>query len=903
MAWLPDKYQSLRDLLRRGDVEADLRDEMTHHLEAQVEANLAAGMTKAEADAEARRRFGDAVRYQREASREDRSLRRSDRRQESFTVARQEIRRAWRSLRRTPSFSLVAVLTLAVGIATSVAVFTVLDAVVLRPLPYPDADRLVRIMHPVPKIGPGHEWNISTAEFELFQREAGSLAAVALHGAQRLTVSIDDQASRVNAGIVTAGALPLLGASPLLGRLLLETDNDVASPGVVVLSEAYWRSRYGASPDVLGASIRVEGATAEVVGVAAGSAGLPDWPVDLWVPERYQPGGPAYNNHVYRAFARLADGATPETASRELAALAATYIERFPSAYSPRFMENTGFTTRAVPWKDTVIGEAPRTLWVLFAASILVLLIAAANVANLFLVRSQTLRREVAVRALLGANRRQLAWHHFAEAVLIAGAGMLLGLGLAWGGLELLVAALPGGAGQGVTLPRLTEVSLEWRGVGFAATVALLAGLAFVAIQFTIDPRGGEAVRAAQGTTPSRRENATRHVLVVAQVAVAMVLLAAAGLLTRSLQSLRDVKPGFDPSGVLVADVSLPFSEYGSYDRTTGFYRRLTQRLEELPAVRAASVGTAVPLDTDDGCSVFDYPDRDLGTNVACILNAVVGPGYFTALGIELEGRDLTWADVDAQTGGVLVSDALARRIFPDGRVLDRAVNGPSPRTGPSYRVAGVTRDLRWRGLDLPPPEVGFFPIEAIPGTWLWRPPSRMRLVVKLAGGSPLALMPEVRQIVRELDPAAAVEHPRTMDDIVTASLGRVRVLMILLGISAAAALFLSVIGLYGVIAYSVARRTREIGLRIAIGAPAGSVRLTVVKQSLVVVAAGIGVGMLGALAMGRLLNSFLVGVAPTDPLTLVVVIVLLVGVAVIASVRPAVRAAAIDPVVALRSD
>ncbi len=904
MRWLPDKYQPLRDIFRRGDVDADLRDEMAHHIEAQVEANLAAGMSAEQAEAEARRRFGDPTRYRSEASREEVRQRRGDHRRERFTVARQEMRRAWRALRRTPSFSLVAVLTLAVGIAASVAVFTVLDAVVLRPLPYPDADRLVRIFHPVPKIGPNQEWNISIAEFELFGRERRTFDAVAIYGNQRLTVAFDDQASRVNAGMVSAGALPLLGASPLAGRLLTEGDNDVASPAVVLLSERYWRTRFGASPEVIGATLRIEGAAAEIVGVVAGRIGLPDWTVDLWVPQRYTPGAPPANNHVYWAVARLAPGVTPDAASRELAALATTYVDRFPTAYSPRFMENTGFTTRTVLWKDATIGDAPRTLWVLFAASALVLLIAAANVGNLFLVRSQTLRREVAVRSLLGANRSQLAWHHLAEAVLVVGAGLLLGLGLASVGLELLLAAMPDEAGRsGVTLPRLAEVALDARGVVFASGIALLAGLGFVAVQFASDPEGGEAVRAAQGLTASRRENAARHLLVVAQVAVAMVLLAAAGLLIRSFQSLRTVESGFDPSGVLVADLALPFSEYQTYERTTGFYRQLSQRLEELPSVRVATVGSAVPLEVDDGCSVFDYPDRDPGLNVSCILNTVIGPGYFTALGVAIEGRDLTWADIDGQTGGTAVSDVLARRIFPDGRVLDRAVNGPSPRTGPSFRVVGMTRALRWQGLDRPPAEVAYFPLEAIPGTWLWRPPARMRLVVKVAGGNPLALMPEVRQIVRDIDTDAAVENPRTMDDIVSASLRRVSVLMLLLGISAVAALFLSVIGLYGVVSYTVARRTREIGVRIAVGAPAASVGRAVVRQSLVVVAAGVGVGLLGALAMGRLLAGFLVGVAPADPITLIVVVAVLLAVAVVASLRPALRAAAIDPIVALRSE
>jgi predicted permease len=389
---------------------------------------------------------------------------------------------------------------------------------------------------------------------------------------------------------------------------------------------------------------------------------------------------------------------------------------------------------------------------------------------------------------------------------------------------------------------------------------------------------------------------------VVAQVGLSVVLLAAAGLMGRTFERLRSVEPGFDPSGVLVAELALPFNAYTKYDQTTGFYRSLVQQVEQLPAVASAAVGSDLPIAASDGCSLFDYPGRPDNVSTSCIRNAVIGPGYFTTLGVTLTGRDLEWSDLDSKTGAVVLSDALGRRLFEDDP-LDKAVNGPNDRTRPPYRVAGVTRQLVWERLDQPPTEIAFFPLEPIPGTWLWFPPARMRLLVKVSRGDPVSVVPAIREIVRSLDPEVALEEPRTMEQVVAGSLLRVRLVMLLLAVSAVAALILSVVGLYGVVAYSVARRTREIGVRIAVGAPAGRVRAEILRQSLRMTGAGLVIGLAGSVLLGRLMQSLLYGVSATDPVTLVAVAALLLAVTVGASIGPATRAAAIDPVAALREE
>ncbi len=445
MGWLPDKYQSLKESMRRGDVDPDVREELEHHIAMRIEENLAAGMSREAAEREARRRFGDLARYGRETRAIERAAVTAVRRTELFAVARQELRRAFRALAKAKSFSVAALLTLAVGIGATTAIFTVLDAVILRPLPYPAADRLVRIYHPVPKSTSDERWNISQAEFFHFTKEAKRLDAVGLYGFDRLTILSEGQALPVNAALVTASTLSLLGATPRLGRLLTAEDNETRGAPAVLLGESFWRRQYGSAPSAVGSKLRIEGTDAVVVGVLAAGVDLPDRSADLWVATELDSKAPARNNHVHWAIARLAPGVTREAAERELADMVPGYPDRFPTAYTRPFLDRTGFTTIVVPWKDDLVGDSRQVLWVLFGAVAVVLLIACFNVGNLFVVRQQINRREVALRSALGADRGHLAWHHFAESGALCLLAGLLGLVLARVGLGALVATLQAG--------------------------------------------------------------------------------------------------------------------------------------------------------------------------------------------------------------------------------------------------------------------------------------------------------------------------------------------------------------------------------------------------------------------------------------------------------------------------
>ena len=608
MSWRRDRYHELGEVFRRNDVDPDVREELDHHLASRIEENVRAGMTREEAAAEARRRFGDLERYRRETRAVERGHRSSIRRRERIALALQEARRAVRALVRTPTFTVAAVATLALGIGGTTAIFTLVDAIALRPLAYPAADRLVRVYHPVPKVGPGARWGISAAEFFHFRRHARTLDAIGVARTSRYNLSLAGRASQVNGGMVSASLLPLLGIRPVLGRLLTDDDNTRRKLDVVLLSERIWREQFGADSSLVGAEVRVEGSAAQVVGIVTG-AGLPGAAVDLWLPQPLDPGARAYNDHSYFAVARLADGVTPLQAEAELRSFLATYTETFPSAYSQAFMDRTGFTIELVPLKQDVVGDAARLLWVLLAAVGLVLAIACFNIGNLFLVRVHARRREVAVRSVLGASRGQIAWHHLSESLVLSLGAGVLGIGLAWAGLRLFLGFLPGGRDPRVAalLPRLAEVQLGWVGVLFALGVALAAGVLFGLAPLFLSLRAGEALRrAGRGLTPSRRETAVRGGLVVAQIVMAVVLLAGAGLMLRTIQQLRMVEPGFDPTGVLAIDLALPYSRYQRHAESASWLDRLARRVEALPGVTRAGFGSDLPLEMGrGGCAIM----------------------------------------------------------------------------------------------------------------------------------------------------------------------------------------------------------------------------------------------------------------------------------------------------------
>lgn len=900
-------WRSLRRAFRlpfsRRRLDADIDAELQFHLDGRIEEIMANdGVSRAAAEREARRRFGDLAHYRREARDIDQSTYERAHRMELRETFARETRRAARTLLRTPSFTIITLVTLALGIGAATAIFTLLDAVVLRPLPYRNADRLVQLSSPVPLLKGQTEWGLARHEMFYFLESGHTLENLGVYQLSDATVlgSADgERPERVRWAQVSASLFDVLGFTPILGRPLLSDDNHAELPTVVLLSHGFWTRRYGGDPAVVGRVINVEGFPMTVVGVMPAGADLPDLTVDLWAPAHVD-STTNWNNHTWSAIGRLKPGVTAADAQRDLAPLTARLPEVFPSVYSPNFVKNTGFTTKVVPLRDAVVGDiVTRALWTLFGAVGLVLLIAAANVANLFLVRLDSRRREVALRTALGASRRHLAWHYFSESLLLAVAAAIGAIVLAQAMLWLLLAIAPS------ELPRLAEVGLSPLSIAFAFACALLAGLVFGLLPLS-GARHDHAIlrEGGRGLTTSRRGLAARRVLVAAQMAFAVVLLAAAMLMVQTFRNLRAVNAGFDPRGVLTMEVALPALRYnGEPDLASNFHEQLADRLRQLPGIERVGFADHLPMLSGDWCTgvTLEGPTPESATG-ACPPASLISPGYFEAMGIRVEGRTLDWSGMDAHDGGMVVSKAFADHHWPNESAIGKGLrfNGTTP---PFYRVVGVAEDVRGLGVESPPIEVVYFPMRPIPGAPLWGAPTGMHLVMKTTLSRPIDLTATVRQVVQELDPQVAVSNARTMEAVVAASIAKHSFTMVLLVIAGGIAIVLSAVGIYGVISYIVTERRGEIGVRMALGARVGQVTRLVLQQSLGLAVLGVVIGAVAAVATTRLLRALLFGVGPTDPLTMVAVPLLLLAVTVLASYAPARRAARIDPAEVMRSE
>ncbi|HEY5087414.1 MAG TPA: FtsX-like permease family protein, partial [Gemmatimonadaceae bacterium] len=614
--------------------------------------------------------------------------------------------------------------------------------------------------------------------------------------------------------------------------------------------------------------------------------------------------------HYLKVVARLAPGATVASAQTELGQITKRFPDVMPTAYNDDFMRGSGFTTAVTPLRTRIIGDISTRLWILLGAVALVLVIACGNVANLFLVRAEAQQREVAIRAALGAKRGDLAWHYFTETILLALVGGAAALALAGIGLHVMVALAP------PDLPRMSEVHLGWIGVVFTLVISIASGILFGALALMGAEPSEDATmlrEGGRGMTSSRRQHFARGVLVAAQTALALVLLAAAGLMLQSFRNLRSVSPGFNPTSVLTAEVNLPPARYNSYEKVEAFYHDLMTRAAAIPGVSVAGAGEVVPLgpSTDGtaiggfaGCSglAIENPGAARGTPSGCLGTYMAAPGYFRALGIRVRGTEPTWSDMERHAGGVVVTKALAERLWPGQDAMGKGIrgNGSVP---PFYRVVGITDDIRGSSLTDPPAQAVFFPMLPIPGAELWSPPVTMTVLLRSNGVPPQTLASSLRRIMNTLDPDVPLANVRTMDAIVAASMVRLSFTMTLLGIAAVMALILSAIGIYGVISYIVGRRRGEIGIRMALGAHASRVGTLVVRQSVQFAVVGIIIGIVATLLITRVLGSVLYGVSPTDPTTLIVVSVIMLLIAVLASYVPAQRAMSVDPVEALRAD
>jgi predicted permease len=826
---------------------------------------------------------------------------------------KREIGRAVRSLARSPGFTSIVVLTLALGIGATTAIFTMLDHVVLRALPYANADQLVWLDSPTPGVNPDSRWGLSMGGFFYFKKNAHSLENVAAMMPSRFTVTGKRAAERVSGVVVSASIFDVLRLRPMLGRALAQADNLPNAQPVALVSYNYWKTRLNSDPHVVGSLVTIGSVARQVVGVMPDDATIPDVmspKVDLWLPATLDPNEPAHNSHYLPVVARLAPGATVVSAQTELNQITRRFPEVMPTAYSDDFMRSSGFRTAVTSLRTRIIGDIGKRLWILLGAVALVLVIACGNVANLFLVRAEGRQREIAIRTALGASRRDLAWHYFTETILLALIGGAAAFVLAAAGLHVIVTLAP------PDIPRISEVHIGWLGGVFTLVISIAAGILFGALALLGSNVDGDAAmlrEGGRGMTSSRRQHLTRGVLVAAQTALALVLLAAAGLMLQSFRNLRNVSPGFDPTNVMTAEVNLPSAKYGSRDQVEAFFHDLMTRSAAIPGVQVAGAGEVVPLGpSEDGSAIGGFtgcseiwtedPGANSGTDRGCIGTKTVTPGFFNALDIKIRGSVPGWTDIESHTAGVVVTKSLAARLWPGEDPIGKGIkgNGSNP---PFYRVVGIADDFHGSSLSDPPSEVVFFPLLPIPKTFLWSPPRNMTVVLKSNGVPPETLAGAFRKVLSGMDPDVPVGNISTMQAVVDRSMIRLSFTMTLLGIAAAMALILSAIGIYGVISYIVGRRRGEIGIRMALGAHASRVGALVVRQSVQFALIGIVAGIVASVLITRVMASVLYNVSPTDPLTLITVSIIMLLIALLASYVPAQRAMSVDPVEALRAD
>jgi len=827
---------------------------------------------------------------------------------------RDDLRVALRGLARTPAFTFAAVITLALGLGGTVAIFTVLNRVVLDPLPYPHPERLVSLTNRVPGVATDAEWSMSTAQFVYFSEQTKAFEGVGLYRGFGANIETPEGPYRTFGWVVTSDMFPLLGATALHGRLISPEDDRPGAPAVAVLSYGFWRRQFGADPSAIGRTFSVNDSPHEIIGVLNPGAKMPgaalDSPGDIWLPMQIDRNGYFGNNHVFPMIARLAPGVTIEHAENELAALTERLPERFPDAYSTAFFERYGFRTRLTPLRDTVLGNIGRTLWIVFGGVGLVLLIAVTNVANLFLVRVEGRHQELAVRRALGASGWALTRHLLAESCVLAVSGGMLALLVGLWGVPALFSLSPG------ILPRVDTLTLDAETVVFTLGLSLAVGtcLALYAVVQTRGSGFGQLISGERSATASRQNHRARGGLIVAQVALALTLTAGAGLLLQSMRRLNQIEPGFDSKGVVTAGI---FLTPGRYTRDVDIwvaYQAMLTQVRAIPGVSAAGMTSELPVLANFGCTIQGFEDPRVSQRLeqagltTCAGQEPTSPGYFEAMRIPiLAGRVFSEGDNDDPTrAAVVVSHAFAERFWPGEDPLGKGVM-PSGRTeGPPYRVIGVVGDVPASSLDGDAAIAIYYPIVHNPnsaGRWDWWSPTSMSLVVKTTLPDPVDLAPQIRAAVRSVDPTVPVAHIASMETIVRASIARFRFTAVLLGVSAGMALVLAAVGLYGVVSYIVGRRTREIGIRIAVGAAPARVRWDVVRGLLRLVATGLLVGAGVAVISTRALRGLIFGVEPTDPLTLVAAATVLGVIAGLASWIPARRAARVDPVEALRSE
>jgi putative ABC transport system permease protein len=855
---------------RRRDLELD--EELLGHMRMAVEDRVARGEHREDAERAVRREFGN-LGVVKEVTREMWGGGWLER-------LAQDVRYGLRTLRRSPAFTIVAGLTLALGIGATTAMFTVVHAVLLRPLAYPRSDRLVRLAYdyrnnpfvPMPGIS-DRQWVDARPRFR-------TLSRVAANAPDLTTLTDAGDPVRLQEAKVTAGLFETLGITPALGRAFTLDDERVGGEPVVILGDALWRERLGADPAVVGRSITLDGVRHTVVGVMPPRFAYPP-DARLWRPMRIQlmPN----RSWMLSVVGRLRDGATRAQAVAELAGMEETPQGR------------DSIVARATPLKDTIVGDVTRSLLVFAGAVALVLLIACANVANLLLMRATSRQREMAVRAALGAGRRRLIRQLVTESALLwVGAGAA-GAALAVVGVRALLALAPAGR-----IPRQGEIGVDATALAFALGVSLVTGVLFgLAPAIRATRNSVRDALAASARTMSGRDGGLRGALVVSEIALALVLLAGAGLMVQSFLRLRHVELGFRPAGLAAMTVDLPGATYRSSDVMQAVHQAMLERLARSPGVESAAAVNFIPLGGAQIRGDFKLEGGRSSPPGYLVAKPSASPGYFRTMGIRLRhGREFTPQDVASSPGVVIVSQSVADQMWPGANAVGQRISMKDvPGPGDWLTVVGVVDDVGQAGIDTRRDPAIYQPIQQLTQTFFLE---HMSFVVRTAG-DPASLVPAMRQAMRDVDPNQPIGSIGTMESAISATVAEPLFQARLIVVFSVFALVLAAIGIYGVVAYSVAERTHEIGIRVALGAGRGNVIGMVLRRLLVLVVPGVALGIAGALATTRVLSSLLFEVRPNDAATFVGVAVLLAAVAIIAGFVPARRASRVDPLVALR--
>jgi predicted permease len=885
---------ALSALLRKSEVERELDEELRYHIERQTEQNIRLGMSPEEAQYAAQKAFG-GVEQAKERSRDARGVR-------WIEELRQDLRYGARMLLKNSGFTLIAVITLALGIGANTIIFSVVNGVLLRPLPYHDPDRLMAIRETrLPEtedsqVSPGNylDWRKQNTVF-------ASLEAVTVNDFN--LVGVDDP-ERIRGMLATHGFLSMLGMRPQIGRDFLPEEDRLGHNRVAILSYGLWQRRFGGDPNILGRAITLDDQVYTVIGALPPNSGLRFRDTDVWTPlaitaEQAQ----QHDSRFLFVCGRLKPGVTPQDARLEMSHIAEGLANEYPDS-------NTGWNVKIISLLDYAAEWAKQKLLLLLGAVAFVLLIACANVANLLMARAAARRKELAVRAALGAGRWRIVRQLLAESILLSLAGGIAGVIVANWGVKLLLAT----SVMNEFKVRVIDISLDGRMLVFNLAVVLLTGcvVGIVPALQASKPNLNETLNeGGRGSTGGRRQQLARDTLIALEVAMSMVLLVGAGLMVRSFIGLQQVDPGFNPRNVRTVSFSLPTEKYPDKERQASFFAQLIEKVASLPGVQAAGAACAVPFSYghfgafEEGFRIMNqsfkiegWPSYEAGREPRSDYSSV-SPDYFKAIGIPLlRGRYFTDRDTKGASRVAIINNTMARMFFPDEDPIGKRIHltGGLTNGDEIYReIVGVVGDVKYYSLDQETSAQIYEPYTQQTFPF-------MTLVLR-ADGDPAGLNEAIRREILELDREQPVVSINMLDRLVSASTAERQSLGLLFGTFAAVAMGLAAVGLYGVMSYMVARRTQEIGIRMALGARRPNVLWLILRHGARLALCGVAIGILAAWAVTRLLINLLYGVSATDPLTFIGVSLLLIGVALLACYLPARRATKVDPMVALRCD